>query len=198
MSKERKPSTLITLDMKVSVIRDYLAAPDLQKTELAKMHGISATSVSRILSNREELVAMSGLSVEDQNLLLTEKVPVKKKRTTNSKDRSKQQNNPRDPVVPNVTIAMDQNHVIYQPICEDSQNTMDSLYLDYPVIREDPEVSFERALKQLEQYTVEIIACDLLTVTSETNPPIQRLFDELYQFYEELLESEYRTGSCLY
>lgn len=50
---------------------------------------------------------------------------------------------------------------------------------------DDPEASFEKALKQLGDYTFQLLECDLLFYNDQC-----AAVDDLYELYEELMETE--------
>ena len=57
---------------------------------------------------------------------------------------------------------------------------------------EDPEASFEKALKQLQEYTVQLLATDLLVhLDGVLVPGGEHLFDGVYELYHELMQEEF-------
>lgn len=152
---KRKQAVAITYEMKLKVIRDFDES-GLSKSELGILNGISATSVSRILNCRKELEAMTHGEV--------------KKRTNSSDSRSQSSHKPK----------------VKRKRLQDTTNNQNSGNKDTLSIQfDDPEASFEKALKQLGDYTFQLLECDLLFYNDQC-----AAVDDLYELYEELMETE--------
>lgn len=168
MSTKRKQSIGISIECKLKVLQDYDGKKS--KVEVAKLNGISPTSVTRILSNRQELEALRGIVADpDQSI----------------DDTNDDQGSATEPSNNDIeSIACYDDPIEPQP------------HQRIELIFDDPEASFEKALKQLEQYTIQLIMeCELLIHAD--NVPISpddsntNQFGGLYELYDELMENEF-------
>lgn len=205
MTEKRKNPHIIKYELKLKVLRDD-EEKTLTKAELAKLHGISVTSVARILNRKDELLAMKDSEVDpDKRRVLKIKTP-KTKTGKIAKPKiaiAKQKKIKKEP------LKEQSFNIAIQPNDDKEEDEDDEEEEDVPSPQilnaipeyDDPEASFERALKQLEDYTVQLLGCDLLIysknpdlVDQESYPPV---YDSLYELYEELMESEFRMRNAV-
>lgn len=183
MSVKRKQPSAITLELKMKVLQDYDGIKT--KVELAKLHGISATSVTRIISNRENLESLIGIVTDpdqQQRILRLNTVTKEKKKPNNVKRKSKKAMTTTE-TKDDQTMA-DTNLKDKLPVENPSEDDEDPPQSPDPAREfnfEDPEASFEKALNQLKQYTVQLFSSPFDNGNSV----------DLYELYEELMESEF-------
>lgn len=188
MSSKRKSSSILSYALKMKVLNDIDAK--LTKSEIAKLHGISTTSVSRILNNREQLEAMT--SAEHDN-----KRKVRAKLTTKKISDS-----------PKLEINDDTESGKFSAYDTDSMDKENfDQYVETNYLLSPPptmmameigenagEESLERALRDLKQYTNMLLQCEDYAADNDCDPddPYAKteIYGALYELYEELMESE--------
>lgn len=175
---------MIKYDLKMKILREF-DEWNLSKSELARSHGISVTSVTRILNNREELEALQGSGVDPDRRVYT------KSKGNNSKGK------PKGKKMQHLPISVSSGE-------EDEGEEEERETADIPQSRnsvpefDDPEASFEKALKQLGEYTVQLMSsCDVLIYDNQTHPVAAAPSDDLYELYEELMETEFRMRNVI-
>lgn len=183
MSVKRKQAPAITLELKMKVLQDYDGIKT--KVELAKLHGISATSVTRILNNRDHLEALIGIVTDpdqQQRILRLNTVTKEKKKPSQVKRKSKKAmtttETKDDQIMADTSL---ESKVSIEDPSEDDEEHPQSPDPASEFNFEDPEASFEKALNQLKQYTVQLFPSPFDHGNSV----------DLYELYEELMESEF-------
>lgn len=182
---KKRQAPVIKYDLKMKILREF-DEWNLSKSELARSHGISVTSVTRILNNREELEALQGTGVDPDRRVYT------KSKGNNSKGVK-----PKGKKSQNLPISVSSGEE------EDEEEEEETVV--FPHSRnsapeyDDPEASFEKALKQLEEYTVQLMACDVLIYDNQNHPAaaLAAPSDDLYELYEELMETEFRMRNVI-
>lgn len=177
-SKPRKIATTLTIELKLKVLRE-MDELKLSKKEMARKHGISPTSVSRILNSRELLE-----SISDED--------VKKRKVGSDKVKTVKRNLKRSRAVPiEDENAMEINSTEFDMDYSSSCSISSTQSRDLLCIPQydDPEASLEKALKQLEEYTFELLIQSYTEAVENLHYP--NMIDGLYEMYEELMENEF-------